>query len=40
MSPDEELSQVIESLLQLSPEESTPLCLQLSCAELLTRFSP
>ncbi|MCG6134246.1 MAG: hypothetical protein MET45_06235 [Nostoc sp. LLA-1] len=39
-SVDEELSQVIDSLLQLSPEEFTPLCLQLSRAELLTRFSP
>jgi hypothetical protein len=35
---DEELSRVVDSLLQLSPEEFTPLCLQLSREELLTRF--
>jgi hypothetical protein len=35
---DEELSRVVDSLLQLSPEDFTPLCLQLSREELLTRF--
>jgi hypothetical protein len=37
-SVDEELSKVVDSLLQLTPEEFTPLCLQLSREELLTRF--
>jgi hypothetical protein len=36
---DEELSRVVDSLLQLSPEEFTPLCLQLSREELLARFA-
>jgi hypothetical protein len=35
---DEELSRVVDSLLQLAPEEFTPLCLQLSREELLARF--
>jgi hypothetical protein len=38
-SVDEELAKVVESLLQLSPEEFTPLCLELSREELLARFS-
>ncbi|MBW4615050.1 MAG: hypothetical protein KME21_17600 [Desmonostoc vinosum HA7617-LM4] len=38
-SMDEELSRVVDSLLLLSPEEFTPLCLQLSREELLARFS-
>ncbi|MFW9261962.1 hypothetical protein [Nostoc sp. CALU 546] len=38
-SVDEELSRVIDSLLQFPPEEFTPLCLQLSREELLARFS-
>lgn len=38
-SVDEELSRVIDSLLQLTPEEFTPLCLQLSREELLVRFN-
>ncbi|MBW4617190.1 MAG: hypothetical protein KME21_28945 [Desmonostoc vinosum HA7617-LM4] len=37
-SVDEELSGVVNSLLQLSAEEFTPLCLQLSREELLARF--
>jgi len=37
-SVDEELSKVVDSLLQLAPEEFTPLCLQLSREELLARF--
>ncbi|WP_051056216.1 hypothetical protein [Cylindrospermum stagnale] len=36
---DEELSRVIEPLLQLPPEEYTRLYLQLSCGELLARFN-
>ncbi|WP_414543891.1 hypothetical protein [Nostoc sp. CCY0012] len=35
---DDELSTTFDSLLQLSPEEFTPLCLQLSREELLARF--
>ncbi|GAX38885.1 hypothetical protein [Nodularia sp. NIES-3585] len=35
---DEELSRVVDSLLRLSPEEFTPLCLQLTREELLSRF--
>ncbi|WP_242059537.1 hypothetical protein [Nostoc foliaceum] len=38
-SMDEELSRVVESLLQLTPEEFTPLCLELSREELLARFN-
>ncbi|MBE9054262.1 hypothetical protein IQ243_28500 [Nostocales cyanobacterium LEGE 11386] len=38
-SVDGELSRVVDSLLQLSPEEFTPLCLQLSREELLARFA-
>ncbi len=37
-SVDEELSRIVDSLLQLPPEEFTPLCLQLSREELLSRF--
>lgn len=37
-SVDEELARVVESLLELSPQEFMPLCLQLSREELLTRF--
>ncbi|BAZ02938.1 hypothetical protein NIES37_69510 (plasmid) [Tolypothrix tenuis PCC 7101] len=36
---DEELSRVVDRLLQLQPEEFTPLCIQLSREELLTRFA-
>lgn len=36
---DEELSRVIEPLLQLPPEEYTRLCLQLSREGLLARFN-
>ncbi|QLE54396.1 hypothetical protein [Nostoc sp. TCL26-01] len=36
---DEELARVVDSLLQLSPEEFTPLCLQLSREEILARFA-
>lgn len=36
---DEELARVVDSLLQLTPEEFTPLCLQLSREELLVRFN-
>ncbi|MEH2117794.1 hypothetical protein [Nostoc sp.] len=36
---DELLSRVIDSLLQLTPEEFTPLCLELSREDLLARFS-
>ncbi|ABA24988.1 conserved hypothetical protein (plasmid) [Trichormus variabilis ATCC 29413] len=36
---DEELSKVVDSLLQLSAEEFTPMCLELSREELLARFS-
>ncbi|WP_313943705.1 MULTISPECIES: hypothetical protein [Calothrix] len=36
---DEELSRVVDRLLQLPPEEFTPLCIQLSREELLTRFA-
>ncbi|QKQ73163.1 hypothetical protein [Nostoc sp. TCL240-02] len=36
---DEELLRVVDSLLQLTPEEFTPLCLQLSREELLVRFN-
>jgi hypothetical protein len=35
---DEEILRVVENLLQLPPEEFTPLCLQLSREELLERF--
>ncbi len=38
-SVDEELSRVVESLLQLTPEEFTPLCLELSREDLLARFN-
>lgn len=38
-SVDEELSRVVDSLLQLTPEEFTPLCLELSREELLVRFN-
>ncbi|MBD2215391.1 hypothetical protein H6G27_37150 [Nostoc linckia FACHB-104] len=38
-SVDEELSRVVEKLLQLPAEEFTPLCIQLSREELLTRFA-
>ncbi|BAY41957.1 hypothetical protein NIES2111_63530 (plasmid) [Nostoc sp. NIES-2111] len=38
-SVDEELSRVVDGLLLLSPEEFTPLCLQLSREELLARFA-
>ena len=37
-SVDEELSQVIEPLLKLPPEEYSRLLLQLSREELLARF--
>ena len=37
-SVDEEMSRVVDSLLRLSPEEFTPLCLQLTREELLSRF--
>jgi hypothetical protein len=37
-SVDEELTRVVDSLLQLPPEEFTPLCLQLPREELLNRF--
>ncbi len=37
-SVDEELTKVVDSLLQLTPEEFTPLCLSLSREELLARF--
>lgn len=37
-SLDEELSAIIEQILTLSPEEFTPLLLQLSREELLARF--
>jgi hypothetical protein len=36
---DDELSRVVNGLLQLSPEEFTPLCLQLTREELLARFT-
>ncbi|MCC5625401.1 hypothetical protein [Nostoc sp. CHAB 5715] len=36
---DESLSRVIDSLLQLTPEEFTPLCLELSREDLLARFN-
>ena len=35
---DEQLSRVIEPLLQLPPEEFTPLLLNLERSELLNRF--
>ncbi len=35
---DEEMLRVVENLLQLPPEEFTPLCLQLSREELLEKF--
>ncbi|MEH1823304.1 MAG: hypothetical protein V7L31_30250 [Nostoc sp.] len=38
-SVDEELSRVVDSLLQLTPEEFTPLCLELSREDLLARFN-
>nr|WP_306423322.1 hypothetical protein [Nostoc favosum] len=38
-SVDEELSKIVDSLLQLTPEEFTPLCLQLSREDLLARFN-
>ncbi len=37
-SVDEELSKIVDRLLQIPPEEFTPLCLQLSREELLSRF--
>lgn len=39
LTTDKELSRVVDSLLQLYPEKFTPLCLQLSCEELLARLS-
>jgi len=36
---DDELATVVNGLLQLPPEEFTPLCLQLTREELLTRFT-
>ncbi|BAY73249.1 hypothetical protein NIES23_60770 (plasmid) [Trichormus variabilis NIES-23] len=36
---DEELSKVVDSLLELSAEKFTPMCLELSREELLARFS-
>lgn len=36
---DEELSRVIDALLQLPPAEYTRLCVELSREELLARFS-
>ncbi|MBD2683486.1 MULTISPECIES: hypothetical protein [Nostoc] len=36
---DEELARVVNSLLQLTPEEFTPLCLELSREDLLARFN-
>lgn len=38
-SVDEELARVVDNLLQLTPEEFTPLCLELSREELLARFN-
>jgi hypothetical protein len=38
-SVDEELSRVVDRLLQLPPEEFTPLCIQLTREELLARFA-
>lgn len=38
-SVDEELERVVDSLLQLPPEEFTPLCLSLSREELVARFT-
>ncbi|WP_193200220.1 hypothetical protein [Nostoc sp. MG11] len=38
-SVDEELAGVVDSLLQLTPEEFTPLCLELSREDLLARFN-
>ncbi|MEH2156979.1 hypothetical protein [Nostoc sp.] len=38
-SVDEELARVVDSLLQLTPEEFTPLCLELSREDLLARFN-
>jgi hypothetical protein len=37
-SLDDELNVIIEPLLRLSPEEFTPLLIQLSREELLNRF--
>jgi len=37
-SVDEELAAIVEPLLALSPEEFTPMLLQLSREELLARF--
>ncbi|MCC2692873.1 hypothetical protein [Nodularia sp. LEGE 04288] len=37
-SVDEEMSRVVDSLLRLSPEDFTPLCLQLTREELLSMF--
>jgi hypothetical protein len=36
---DDELSRIIDTLLNFPPEEYTPLCLQLSREELLARFN-
>ncbi|WP_242056687.1 hypothetical protein [Nostoc sp. FACHB-152] len=36
---NEELSRIVDSLLQLAPEEFTPLCLQLTREELSARFT-
>ncbi|WP_414569395.1 hypothetical protein [Nostoc sp. CCY 9925] len=38
-SVDEELSRVVDNLLQLTPEEFTPLSLELSREDLLARFN-
>lgn len=38
-SVDEELARVVDNLLQLTPEEFTPLCLELSREDLLARFN-
>ena len=38
-SVDEELAKVVDNLLQLTPEEFTPLCLELSREDLLARFN-
>jgi hypothetical protein len=35
---DEELAGIIEAMLRLSPEEFTPLLMQLSREELISRF--
>ena len=38
-SVDEELARLVDNLLQLTPEEFTPLCLELSREDLLARFN-